>query len=396
MAHVSNPNVAGPSSSLGGGGGGSSSSKKAIEVPSWPESIQVRLKELEAEFDDEEITKKGFWKQKYKLVETFLTKNQIKDVAALHEDYKSGNVTDVDYFKKLAGLLAPVETCIDEGVKDEDEAMICEESPETVKAEKAPSGSLGDAEELPSESSYKSKPKKDKNRPLIMAMFKKATEKKEDNEKKRKSSKPEDNTEKKIKTEDHASNTEAAKVDLPPEKVSIVRCGTCRQLVDSPDTIRYESHPQGAVEEFIGMSDQKLSLFEEGDYVEESMPQYKLTGFTVYDKAGHVVPFDTGLIDKNKEIFFSGYLKHLTCEDPSIEEGVPVFDCGPINSWWNAGFDGGEKALTGPEVYILQDVPFFFPSSRPVNEFSSLGFFAVKGKKSKYKYKNRSNFNIFR
>ena len=155
MAHVSNPNVAGPSSSLGGGGGGSSSSKKAIEVPSWPESIQVRLKELEAEFDDEEITKKGFWKQKYKLVETFLTKNQIKDVAALHEDYKSGNVTDVDYFKKLAGLLAPVETCIDEGVKEEDEAMICEESPETVKAEKAPSGSLGDAEELPSESSYK-------------------------------------------------------------------------------------------------------------------------------------------------------------------------------------------------------------------------------------------------
>ena len=29
---------------------------------------------------------------------------------------------------------------------------------------------------------------------------------------------------------------------------------------------------------------------------------------------------------------------------------------------------------------ILQDVPFFFPSSRPVSEFLSLGFFAVKGK----------------
>ena len=59
------------------------------------------------------------------------------------------------------------------------------------------------------------------------------------------------------------------------------------------------------------------------------------------------MPFDTGLIDKNKEIFFSGYLKHLTCEDPGLEDGVPVYDCGPINSWWNAGFDGGEKALTG-------------------------------------------------
>ena len=34
----------------------------------------------------------------------------------------------------------------------------------------------------------------------------------------------------------------------------------------------------------------------------------------MYDKAGHIVPFDTDLIEKNKEIFFSGYLKHLTCE----------------------------------------------------------------------------------
>ena len=50
-----------------------------------------------------------------------------------------------------------------------------------------------------------------------------------------------------------------------------------------------------------------------------------------------MVPFDTGLIDKNKLIYFSGYLKHLTCEDPSTEDGIPVFDCGPINSWSNAG-----------------------------------------------------------
>ena len=65
----------------------------------------------------------------------------------------------------------------------------------------------------------------------------------------------------------------------------------------------------------------------------------------MYDKAGHVVPFATGLIDKNKEIFFSGY---LTCEDPGLEDSVDVYDCGPINSWWNAGFDGREKkVLTG-------------------------------------------------
>ena len=98
----------------------------------------------------------------------------------------------------------------------------------------------------------------------------------------------------------------------------------------------YLGHPDSAVEEFIAITNPKLSLFEDGGY-DDAMPQYKLTAYTVYDKEGHVVPFDTGLIDKNKLIYFSGYLKHLTCEDPSTEDGIPVFDCGPINSWSNAG-----------------------------------------------------------
>ena len=97
----------------------------------------------------------------------------------------------------------------------------------------------------------------------------------------------------------------------------------------------------------------------------DESPQYKVTNFTCYCKEGHVVRFDTDLIEKNKEIYFSGYLKHLTCEDPGIEDGIPVYDCGPIVSWWNtgknntiqylrqfllfspAGFDGGERCLTG-------------------------------------------------
>ena len=47
-----------------------------------------------------------------------------------------------------------------------------------------------------------------------------------------------------------------------------------------------------------------------------STPQsgYKLTGFTVYDKADHAVPFDTDLIESGMEIFFSGYLKNVFAE----------------------------------------------------------------------------------
>ena len=66
-----------------------------------------------------------------------------------------------------------------------------------------------------------------------------------------------------------------------------------------------------------------------------------------------MVPFDTGLIDKNKLIYFSGYLKHLTCEDPSTEDGIPVFDCGPINSWSNAGQRLDIFKLMNIDVYLL-------------------------------------------
>ena len=61
MAPVCNPDLAGSSS-------GSSSSKMMPPTPSWPESVQMRLKELDSELEDEEITKKGYWKQKYQLV----------------------------------------------------------------------------------------------------------------------------------------------------------------------------------------------------------------------------------------------------------------------------------------------------------------------------------------
>ena len=69
------------------------------------------------------------------------------------------------------------------------------------------------------------------------------------------------------------------------DKVSSARCGTCRQLVVNPDTVRYKSPPQGAVEEFTEMSDPKVLHFEGGDFAgEDSMPQYKLTGCTLYNR----------------------------------------------------------------------------------------------------------------
>jgi hypothetical protein len=40
--------------------------------------VQERLKSLEEELEEEEITLKGFWKKKWTLLEHLLTKEQVK------------------------------------------------------------------------------------------------------------------------------------------------------------------------------------------------------------------------------------------------------------------------------------------------------------------------------
>ena len=67
----------------------------------------------------------------------------------------------------------------------------------------------------------------------------------------------------------------------------------------------------------------------------------------VYDKSMHLCPFDSGLVEKNVELFFSGAVKPVYDENPDPADGLATRQLGPINSWWIAGFDGGEKALIG-------------------------------------------------
>ena len=67
----------------------------------------------------------------------------------------------------------------------------------------------------------------------------------------------------------------------------------------------------------------------------------------VYDKSKHLCPFDSGLVERNVELFFSGTVKPVYDENPDPEDGIPTRELGPVNSWWIAGFDGGQKALIG-------------------------------------------------
>lgn len=63
-------------------------------------------------------------------------------------------------------------------------------------------------------------------------------------------------------------------------------------------------------------------------------PQTNITGFSIFDEQGHLVPIDGGLVESDVRIHMSGYLKSICCESPDIdEESVPVKDVGPIIEW---------------------------------------------------------------
>lgn len=151
-------------------------------------------------------------------------------------------------------------------------------------------------------------------------------------------------------------------------KLQPPRCEQCGQYLDDND-LKYAHHPPDAVDEPQMLTNEKLSIFdanESGFESYEALPQHKLTCFSVYCKRGHLCPVDTGLVEKNVELFFSGSAKAIYEDNPSQEGGVNGKNLGPINEWWITGFDGGEKALIGfstsfAEYILMEPSPDYAP-----------------------------------
>lgn len=53
----------------------------------------------------------------------------------------------------------------------------------------------------------------------------------------------------------------------------------------------------------------------------------------MYDEKGHLCAFDSGLIEKDVLLRFSGFIKKIDDENSSIENGIPAHDLGPIVEW---------------------------------------------------------------
>lgn len=152
---------------------------------------------------------------------------------------------------------------------------------------------------------------------------------------------------KRVKSENGAAEKKPA-----VSEVSYTRCSDCRQVLDATELRLFEGDPADAVDEFSALTDPRLSVFNDGavdDGGEDVMdtPQHKLTQFSVYDRHTHLCPIDSGLIERDVELYISGYVKPIYDEDPSPEGGICTKAMGPIGAWWTAGFDGGENAVIG-------------------------------------------------
>ncbi|XP_044757853.1 DNA (cytosine-5)-methyltransferase PliMCI-like [Coccinella septempunctata] len=162
-----------------------------------------------------------------------------------------------------------------------------------------------------------------------------------------------------------------SKVALPP-KVKPERCSICRQFSD--DITLYNGHPNNSVEEYIALTNDKLSLFTgEESHEQDCRPTHKVTHFNIYCKNGHLCPFYSGLIETDVLLYFSGHIKPVYDDNSNPDGGIPAFDMGPINEWWTTGFDGGEKALVGfstdyAEYYLMEPSEEYRPFWEAINE----------------------------
>ncbi|XP_064557116.1 DNA (cytosine-5)-methyltransferase 1-like, partial [Zonotrichia leucophrys gambelii] len=107
-----------------------------------------------------------------------------------------------------------------------------------------------------------------------------------------------------------------------PAKTTPPKCLDCRQYLDDPDLKFFQGDPDDALEEPEMLTDERLSIFdanEDGFESYEDLPQHKVTSFSVYDKRGHLCPFDSGLIERNIELYFSGVVKPIYDDNPSLD-----------------------------------------------------------------------------
>ncbi|CAI6366039.1 unnamed protein product [Macrosiphum euphorbiae] len=74
--------------------------------------------------------------------------------------------------------------------------------------------------------------------------------------------------------------------------------------------------------------------------------QHKLINYSVYDDNGHMCSIDSGMMERNVNLYISGYVKPIYNHCLDIKGGIAC-NAGPILEWWLSSYDGGAQALVG-------------------------------------------------
>lgn len=123
-------------------------------------------------------------------------------------------------------------------------------------------------------------------------------------------------------------------------------CKHCSQDLDLACRRFYAGHPDDAVEESIALCDPAV-MDEDAVMDDDEKPQHRLTDFVFFDEEGHIVRFDSGIVDNGGQLYVTGYMKLIYDDSPVRENGVAVYKAGPILEWWMAGLDGSERHVAG-------------------------------------------------
>ncbi len=119
-------------------------------------------------------------------------------------------------------------------------------------------------------------------------------------------------------------------------------CNECRQRHDEVQT-RAEPHPDFEPEAKVILHPRL-----EVKNTDQERPVLHITGFEVFDKMGHLVQLASGLIERGRDIFISGFVKPVFDSDPdSGVGGIGVDLAGPIQEWWVTGFREEEQDAVG-------------------------------------------------
>lgn len=159
----------------------------------------------------------------------------------------------------------------------------------------------------------------------------------------------------KKRRQESQNNSKTPKVSISDE--SGATCPYCGQLEEDTSLVSFDDLVKW-VEEPVMLTDPILNAtaLQETNSTNEA-PQHKITRFDVFADCGHLVSFDSGLIEEGKNVYITGLVKPAVCENDLEVVGIPVNRLGPITEWWFSGFDGWNNVLIGLETgfagYVL-------------------------------------------